>query len=153
MGNNTMLSGLRISRAGMAAHMRASKRYQHDHALPDSIGLADIARADPARLLDAIVCRACEERLPRSRVTLRWPKGFDRSSYRLFTSLDTIDQLAYRLLVSPVANCAASRLPPTVVAHASRWPMAAGGRWVCAAGGAHDRQPCSNASRPDRTCG
>ena len=37
-------------------------------------------------------------RLPCRRSLLRWPKGFDRSASRVMSVMDSLDQLAYRLI-------------------------------------------------------
>jgi hypothetical protein len=100
----------------VAGHVAASIRYQRQHPLPDAIGLADFQRADPRSIASLIADRAGDDRLPRARTSLRWPKGFDAAAYRMLSSVDMIDELAYRILV---ASCAvgASRLPTSVVAH------------------------------------
>lgn len=107
----------RLPEPRISANIRASHCYQREHVLPDPIGLRDLLNADPAKVAAAIVRRAEEGRLPCRRSTLRWPKGFDRSAYRMMSSMDTLDQLAYRMIAEPCAELAEKRLAASVVAH------------------------------------
>jgi len=61
--------------------------------------------------------REFEERLPLRRALVRYPKNFNPSAYRLVTSLDIVDQLAFRIAAGPCARSLAVGLPASVLAH------------------------------------
>ncbi len=100
----------------LSVHVASSVWYQREHPLPDPIGLHDYKGADPKEIARLMARRASDDRLPRARTSLRWPKSFDATAYRMLSSVDTIDELAYRILIAPAA-VGAARLSRSVVAH------------------------------------
>jgi hypothetical protein len=68
-------------------------------------------RADGRAVAALIQRREFEERLPLRRALVRYPKNFNPEAYRLVTSLDIVDQLAFRIATGPCARALAAGLP------------------------------------------
>ena len=88
-----------------------------DSILPDPLAAKDLVRADGRAVAALIQRREFEERLPLRRALVRYPKNFNPSAYRLVTSLDIVDQLAFRIAAGPCARSLAVGLPASVLAH------------------------------------
>lgn len=101
--------------AYLTGHAAALANGLADSILPDPLAAKDLVRADPLAIAAVIRRRIYDDRLPRGRAILRYPKNFDAAAYRTATSLDIIDQCAYRHVVSPCAVASARQLPESVL--------------------------------------
>ncbi len=88
-----------------------------DSILPDPLAAKDLVRADGRALAALIQRREFEERLPLRRALIRYPKNLNASAYRVVTSLDIIDQLAFRIAAGPCARAMSVGLSSSVLAH------------------------------------
>ena len=98
-------------------HSAAMASSLADSILPDPLAAKDLVRADGRAVAALIQRREFEERLPLRRALVRYPKGFNSDAYRLVTSLDIVDQLAFRIAAGPCARALAVGLPASVLAH------------------------------------
>ena len=91
----------RIPGVAVDGHSAALASSLADSILPDPLAAKDLVRADGKALAALIQRRECEERLPLRRALIRYPKNFDANAYRAVTSLDIVDQLAFRIAAGP----------------------------------------------------
>jgi hypothetical protein len=101
--------------AYLAGHAGALSDGLADSILPDPLAAKDLVRADPREIAAVVRRRIEDDRLPIRRAILRYPKNFDPDAYRTVTSLDILDQYAYRHIVSPCARLSAQHLPASVL--------------------------------------
>ncbi len=104
-----------LSSPYLAGHFVALAAGLSDSILPDPLAAKDLVRAEPREIAELVRHRIYEDRLPTRRAILRYPKNSDPSSYRTVTSLDILDQYAYRQIVSPLATVSARLLPESVL--------------------------------------
>ena len=107
----------RIPTVVVDGHSAAMASSLADSILPDPLAAKDLVRADGRAVAALIQRREFEERLPLRRGLVRYPKNFNPDAYRLVTSLDIVDQLAFRIATGPCARALAVGLPASVLAH------------------------------------
>ena len=108
----------RVSERDIGSHLWAAAKFDKETQLVrDPIAIADAKWVDRIALRDVIRDRAFRGSSPSGRVVQRYPKGFDRDRYRLLSSMDLLDQLAFRALVSPLVAPVERALSSSVVAH------------------------------------
>lgn len=91
----------RIPTAIVDGHSAAMASSLAGSILPGPLAAKDLVGADGRAVAAFIQRRELEERLRLRRALIRYPKNFNPDAYRLVTSLDIIDQLAFRIATGP----------------------------------------------------